>query len=205
MVQKLLTYVAQLAEVYLAELPVSDQNLKTFFNAKTEIINLYQNYQARGQRSNKPVSWKDEYGRTTYRDSYTTMAMSFFHAGHILISVLSYRLGAPYTDLEDHCEPILESSRILEEKKMGCSYMQMAMPLYLVALHGSVSQQDEAYKLFESWRTGGMAGISYLALETIPTRRDEEFYKDMMIQQAYSPEYMPIRSYVLEIESEYVT
>jgi hypothetical protein len=202
-IQKLLTHVAQLAEVYLAEPFATAANWATYSQAKSEITESYQAYQERGQQKDSPPVWKDEYGRTTYRDSYTTMAMSFFHAGHILISVLAYRLGdVSYADVEDHCEPILECARILESKHMGCSYMQMAMPLYLVALHGSLRQQDEAYKLFEGWRAGGMAGISYLALETIPKRRGEEFFKDALVQHAYSPEYLPIRSGVLEIDSE---
>lgn len=205
-IQELLTYVAQLAEVYLAEPPATVESWQTYFHARGKISSLYQEYQERGRRKNAPTSWKDKNGTITYRDTYTAMAMSFFHAGHILISVLAYRLGDfTHEDPDDHCEPILECSRILEAKKMGCSYIQMAMPLYLVALHGSAKQQDEAYKLFRAWRAGGMPGISYLALETLPKRRKEELFKDAELQiSPYSPQYMPIRSGLLEIGENFL-
>ena len=84
------------------------------------------------------------------------------------------------------------------------------MPLYLVALHGTYAEQrDEAVRIFHDWKSGGMAGLSYLALETIQKRREEEMLENAMpfsgpvLDPILNVEYLPLptRTGIIEIES----
>jgi len=108
--------------------------------------------------------WTDaETGATYYRDAYTALIISYFCGTHVLLNILAPQIAAD--DHTDYYGAILEASKFMSTRLIGCAYMRMAAPLLLVAMHAPDSAQRlEAVSYFESWKTGSMRGISALAL-----------------------------------------
>ncbi|KAF2203644.1 hypothetical protein GQ43DRAFT_251366 [Delitschia confertaspora ATCC 74209] len=159
------------------------KNLRNYTHTRKDTFKLYRDYQGRGACKNNPVlTGRDEYGRAIYRDQFTALVMLYFHAAHILLYALRPKVEPLITNNEDpfivteqHCKPILDYACFLAQKKIGASYIRMAMPLFLVALHSPLkAQRDQAVWTFQAWMTGGMGGLCCLTLETIRRRRKSQ-------------------------------
>ncbi|KAF2492597.1 hypothetical protein BU16DRAFT_528941 [Lophium mytilinum] len=131
-----------------------------------------------------PMTW-NESSSVYYRDAMTALAFMYFNAVHILLALASTlsqdKLDArSTTDLIDYHARILDAAAFLYQKRIGCAYNRMSLPLYLVAVHGPLAvQRGCARRYFEQWRRGGtMAGISKLALERIEAVEVELSYYD---------------------------
>jgi hypothetical protein len=111
------------------------------------------------------LSWTDPLtGETCYRDTYTALMISYFCGTHVLLNILAPHLAS--NDETDHYNAILDASKFMSTRLIGCAYMRMAAPLLLVAMHApDAAQRLKAIGYFEGWKTGSMRGISALALE----------------------------------------
>ncbi|KAF2807392.1 uncharacterized protein BDZ99DRAFT_79522 [Mytilinidion resinicola] len=121
--------------------------------------------------SSNTITWTDSSG-VHYRDAMTALILMYFSAVHVLHALASssseHELDAYSTaDVIDYHARILNAAAFLYQKRIGCAYNRMSLPLYLVAVHGPLAvQRMHARNYFEHWRLGGtMAGISKLALE----------------------------------------
>ncbi|KAF2464300.1 uncharacterized protein BDR25DRAFT_243020 [Lindgomyces ingoldianus] len=175
MFQRLMSHIAVLAEIYVNKTsPGSQQqliDLSVYSSVKTEIEALWHEYQSQASEKNQNLFWT-EAGKTYYRDGFTALSVAYFCAARILFTILAPRLASSYIDFTDHYGRILDCARFLRTKKIGCAYMRMATPLFLVSLHSSSpTQRKAAISIFEDWKKGSMAGISALALETIHKRQ----------------------------------
>lgn len=111
------------------------------------------------------LSWTDPLtGETCYRDAYTALMISYFCGTHVLLNILAPHLAS--NEETDYFNAILEASKFMSTRLIGCAYMRMAAPLLLVATHApDAAQRLKAVSYFEGWKTGSMRGISALALE----------------------------------------
>ncbi|ORY17309.1 hypothetical protein BCR34DRAFT_456493, partial [Clohesyomyces aquaticus] len=177
--QRLMSHIAALAEIYVnlsfeSENSASGQqllDLEVYTRVKSSIEALYHTYISSTPSSTPLTTTSPLTHQTTYRDGFTALTLSYFSAARILFSLLAPRFSATYLDFTDHYKSVLDCARFLKTKKIGCAYMRMATPLFLVALHAPREEQRrEAMEYFLEWRTGSMRGISVLALETIRER-----------------------------------
>lgn len=115
--------------------------------------------------SGELLSWTDPATeKTYYRDAYTALMTSYFCATHILLHLLAPRIARD--DETNYFDAILKTSRYMATRLIGCAYMRMAAPLFLVAMHApDPAQRLKAVSYFEGWKMGSMRGISALALE----------------------------------------
>lgn len=131
------------------------------------IDELWREYTATALIDCETLSWHDVSTNTMcYRDAFTALTIAYFSATRILLAVI-----APIQTNNEHTvcyESVLQASRFMDTRLIGCAYMRMAAPLLLVALHApSTVQRQKATGYFESWKTGSMRGISALALARI--------------------------------------
>lgn len=175
--QQLMTYIAKLAEFYLNK-KISENwqqlmNLSEYMHLKGEVEALWLKYKDQAASRKESLSWTGDDGLRAYRDGFTALCIAYFSAARILLTVLAPRLVSSYVDLEDHHATVLDCARFLRTKRIGCAYMRMTTPLYLVSLHSAASEQRrQAISIFEDWKFSSMAGISTLALENIYKRQD---------------------------------
>lgn len=174
--QKLTGSVSRLAECYVGleeeEEGEGGKQMKiglgSYVEMKSEVDALWLEYREMAEKKGEQLFWKSSAGTTEYRDAFTALCVAYFASARVLLSILAPRLAATYLDFIDYYGMILDAAAFLRTSTIGCAYMRMAAPLYLVALHGkTVGQRDIAVEIFEEWRLGSMGGISKLALERI--------------------------------------
>ncbi|KAH7112957.1 hypothetical protein B0J11DRAFT_446629 [Dendryphion nanum] len=175
MFQRLMSRIATLAELYVKYSKTGHAEevieLQVYTNIKTEIEALWTEYRDQGYSRNEELFFTENCN-TAYRDPFTALTIAYFSSARILFALLAPRLAASYTDPNDHYAIILSCSTFLRARRIGCAYIRMATPLYLVALHGPKEHQRlEAMSVFQEWSTGSMAGVSTIALETIEKRQ----------------------------------
>jgi hypothetical protein len=175
--QQLMSHIATLAEIYVAKTsPGSKQqliDLSVYEFVKREVEALWLEYQEQAESRSEQLLFVAENGYTMFRDGFTALCVAYFSAARVLFKVLAPRVAATYIDPIDHFDSILSSARFLKTKRIGCAYMRMATPLYLVSLHSpNVEQRTQAIGIFEDWKKGSMAGISAQALTQIYKRQD---------------------------------
>ena len=169
--QQLMSHIATLAEVYVNRKEKDDGedllHLSVYSYVKGEVDQLWLEYKEQAAAIGEEL-FTVQNGQTRYRDGYTALCTAYFSAARILLSLLSPRISSSYVDLTDHYAKVLDCAHFLRTKRIGCAYMRMATPLYLVALHSPcTSQRRQAISVFQEWQSGTMSGISALALGTI--------------------------------------
>jgi hypothetical protein len=172
--QQLMTHIAALAEMYVgmgdADRKEQRIGLEAYSRVKTEVEELWSEYLEQASFSQEKLFFPGD-GAMAYRNGFTALTVAYFCTARILIKILAPRFASSYPDFTDHFATVMECSRFLRTKKIGCAYMRMATPLYLVAMHSpSPEHRREAIATFQDWKTGSMSGISALALETIKQR-----------------------------------
>lgn len=174
--QQLMSHIATLAEIYVDKPRVDREqmiDLGVYERVKGDVDALWLKYKDEAACREETL-YTIEDGETRYRDGFTALCVSYFSAARILFTVLAPRLACTYPDFTDHHATILNCAKFLRTKKIGCAYMRMATPLYLVSLHSPSShQRRQATGIFEEWKQGSMAGISTLALEKIYMHQDK--------------------------------
>lgn len=175
MFQRLMSRIATLAEIYVnyGSVGSTEQfiDLQVYQTVKTEIEALWSEYRDQGYSRNEELFFTENCN-TSYRDPFTALTIAYFSTARILFALLAPRLAASYVDPNDHYAVILSCSRFLRAGNIGCAYIRMATPLYLVALHSPKEDQRlEALSVFQQWARGSVAGISAIALETIKKRQ----------------------------------
>ncbi|KAF2107709.1 hypothetical protein BDV96DRAFT_653497 [Lophiotrema nucula] len=176
--QRLMSYVATLAELYVAKTSTGSKqrflDLSAYARVKAEVDVLWLEYQEQAAIKEEQLYWQDESGQTTFRDGFTALSISYFSTARLLFSILAPRYAAMYIDLTDYYGLILDCARYLRALNIGCAYMRLATPLYLVALHSPKEEQrKEARAVFEGWKGGTMGGVSLLALDALSKRRED--------------------------------
>jgi hypothetical protein len=179
MVQRLMSHVSTLADMYVASSVGETQqppDCATYMIVKTEVESLWHEYTDAAARTNMQLSWQDiSTGSVLFRDTFTALIIAYFSSAHILLCITAPQLTASVLDPTDHFETILEASQFLQIYTIGIAYMRMATPLLLVALHSPRSRQrQQATACFERWINKSMTGISALALESIHRHRAVE-------------------------------
>jgi hypothetical protein len=182
--QRLVSFVMRLSEIYVGlqeESPGKTGrgevrqllDLELYMEVKSGIDALWLEYTKTAEAKGHRLQWtNDVSGTPEYRDPFTALCISFFAAAHILFSILAPRLAVSYLDFTDYYQQVLSCAAYLRAFVIGCSFMRIATPLYLVALHApKVQQKATAVAYFVEWRRMGMGGISALALENIHIRR----------------------------------
>ncbi|KAF2868240.1 hypothetical protein BDV95DRAFT_630794 [Massariosphaeria phaeospora] len=178
--QKLISHIATLAEIYVNFKSGGDGeqliDLGVYAHVKAEVEALCLEYaQTAESRSETLTLVSATTGQRSYRDAFTALCIAYFASARILFALLAPRVAASYPDLTDYFASILDVAAYLRSHKIGCAYMRMATPLFLVALHSPRGgQRGRAVGVFEEWRGGCMAGISALALERIYSWRKGE-------------------------------
>lgn len=186
--QQLMSHIATLAEIYLNKTGVGSRqqllDLSVYSQVKGEIDALWLEYKEQAEARGEKL-FVSENGHTAYRDNFTALVVAYFSTARVLFSILAPRLTCTYVDLTDHYAIILNCARVLHTKRIGCAYMRMATPLYLVSLHSpSLQQRREAITIFEDWKRGSMSGISALALERIHKGQDAEHTEPRSIYES---------------------
>ncbi|KAF2183443.1 hypothetical protein K469DRAFT_583069 [Zopfia rhizophila CBS 207.26] len=182
MFQRLMSHIAVLAEIYVNKTAPNSQqqliDLSVYSSVKAEVGALWHNYQSDAVEAGQQLSWKED-GRPMYRNGFTALSIAYFSAARILLIILAPRLSSTLLDFNDYYTTILDCATFLQAKRIGCAYMRMATPLYLVSLHSpSAAQRQQAIAIFEDWKKGCMGGISALALETIYKRQQQEDFEN---------------------------
>jgi len=177
--QRLMTHVTTLAEIYVQKTsPGSTEqliDLPIYSAEKAEIDALWLEFNEDASSRGEKLSWKNANGFVEYRDGFTALSVAHFDAARILFSNLAPRLHATYPDFVDPYASILSCSSFLRTHRVGCAYMRMATPLYLVALHSpNLAQRRAAISTFEDWKWGSMKGISSMALQRIGEMQDRD-------------------------------
>lgn len=172
--QRLMGHIARLSEIYVGLEKGKDEvksqliDLEIYMEVKSGVDGLWLEYKELAEEKGQQLSWKNETGTTRYRDAFTALCIAYFASARILFSILAPRLAASYLDFTDYYEQIVDIATYLTTFKIGCAFMRMATPLYLVALHAPrLDQRRVAIKIFEQWKGIGLSGISALALERI--------------------------------------
>ncbi|KAF1967108.1 hypothetical protein BU23DRAFT_484743 [Bimuria novae-zelandiae CBS 107.79] len=181
--QRLIGHVTRLTALYLdlEDSPEKEDkrtrmpdllDLEEYVNVKAEVDALWLEYSLAAEQRGQVLCWQDEGGKMGYRDAYTALCIAYFASARALFSILAPRLAASYVDVTDYYQQMLDIAEYLTTFKIGCAFMRMATPLYLVAMHAKRREQREvATGIFEQWRVVGLGGISALALERIYRRR----------------------------------
>ena len=175
--QRLMSHIGDLAEIYVAKKSPGSQeqliDLSVYSRVKADVELLWLEYKEKAESKNEVLMWTNENGRPEYRDAFTALAIAYFSTARVLFTILAPRFAATFPNFTDHYASILDCASFLKTHRIGCAYMRMATPLYLVALHSPSSEQRQrAITNFEDWRKGSMAGISTLALERINEKQD---------------------------------
>ncbi|KAF2715456.1 hypothetical protein K504DRAFT_457620 [Pleomassaria siparia CBS 279.74] len=143
--QRLMSHIGMLAEIYVDKTsPGSKEqliDLAVYSGVKADIDALYLEYKEQAESRGEVLSWKTSDGRTDYRDSFTALSLAYFSAARILLTILAPRLAATFPNFTDHYASILSCAYYLKAHRIGCAYMRMAMPLYLVAVHSPEAEQ----------------------------------------------------------------
>ncbi|PVI05105.1 hypothetical protein DM02DRAFT_610971 [Periconia macrospinosa] len=178
--QRLVTFITQLSEIYVG---IDEGNideaghaldLEVYMEVKAGIAELWQEFTETYEAKGRKIQWKNEQGATMYYSPFTALSIAFFATAYNLFAILAPHLAATYLDFTDHYQRVLDAAAFLRAFRIGCAYMRIAAPLYLVALHAPQKyQKDMALLYFEEWRKIGMGGISALALDSIAARSPE--------------------------------
>ena len=177
--QRLIGHITKLTSIYL-DLDDNDDGMQLaqllyldeYLRIKGEVDALWVEYEQAAEDQGESLFWTALDGVTEYRDSYTALCIAYFASARVLFSVLSPRLAVSFLDLRDHHQRILDVAGYLTTFKIGCAFMRMATPLYLVAMHAEKEEQRiEATMIFERWKMCGLGGISAMALESIHRRK----------------------------------
>ncbi|KAF2727506.1 hypothetical protein EJ04DRAFT_451212 [Polyplosphaeria fusca] len=176
MFQRLMGHVAALAEIYVKTITAGSKrqpsDLATYSNVQKQIDGLWLEYQNQAAKKGELLYWQEK-GRMVFRNGMTALMIAYFCSARALFSVLAPRIADTYMDLSDHFGMILESAKYLRTPTIGCAYIRMATPLYLVALHSPLEEQrQDAKNAFHEWSRGSMAGVSGLALDAIAKRQE---------------------------------
>ena len=120
-----------------------------------------------------------------FRDGFTALTVSFFHAARILLAVLGQHHAHhppanhlqspfPYPDA-DAFAGVLVCALHLDSLWNGCAVLRVASPLYLVALHApNAATRAQAARIFQQWEERGcMGGISKIAMDGVRSERRE--------------------------------
>ncbi|KAF2449470.1 hypothetical protein P171DRAFT_427668 [Karstenula rhodostoma CBS 690.94] len=186
--QRLIHHMTRLTALYLQLEDNEDgrtphlMDLEEYIRIKSDIDALWLEYELSAEEQGQSLFWITPSGATEYRDAYTALCVAYFASARALFSILAPRLAASYLDFTDHYQQMLDIAQYLGGFKIGCAFMRMATPLYLVAMHAHRKEQREiAIGIFEEWRVIGLGGISALALESI-YRRQEQNKADITIR-----------------------
>jgi hypothetical protein len=196
--QQLMDRIAILAEIYNKQMSLGSIqqriDLSTYARVKSEIEALWLEYQGH-TRLGYSVKSRCAHSETAFCDGFTALTIAYFSAAHILLGVLSSRLGGEmYVGLNecDHHATIINSARFLRGTRIGCAYMRMSTPLLLVAIHSPNAElRSEAISVFESWRHGHMKGISALAFERISVQQKNAVVPESTTQSKPCPLQVP--------------
>jgi hypothetical protein len=176
--QRLINHITKLTALYLQLEDTEDGrtpdliDLEEYMRIKGEVDALWLEYEIAAEEQGQSLFWITPSGATRYRDAYTALCVAYFASARALFSILAPRLMASYLDFTDHYQQMLDIAEYLGGLKIGCAFMRMSTPLYLVAVHASSREQREiAIAIFEEWRVSGLGGISALALESIYRRQ----------------------------------
>jgi hypothetical protein len=176
--QRLLTLISRLSEIHVrfedeenVDLAQQFADSDGFEEVRSAINILENEYKVVADKKGHRLTWKTPTGSTTYRNPYTALCIAYFATARLLLSVLAPHLPVVHVDPTDYSDIILEATAFLSTVKIGCAFMRMSAPLYLVAVHGQkVEQRMKALAVFEGWKISGLGGISALALERIHER-----------------------------------
>ncbi|KAF2003976.1 hypothetical protein P154DRAFT_427688 [Amniculicola lignicola CBS 123094] len=103
-----------------------------------------------------------------HKDGFTALTVAYFSAARILLRLLAPEQPCRYLDRIDNHITIMSCAQYLDVASLGCAYMRMATPLYLVGVHSPHEEQrEQAVSIFESWKSGSMAGVSAIALDRL--------------------------------------
>ncbi|KAF1956991.1 hypothetical protein CC80DRAFT_381890, partial [Byssothecium circinans] len=180
--QRLVTFITRLSEIYIGLEDGEDDGmtggagqligLEVFMEVRDGVEALWREFTRRAEGKGQRLQWENGQGGVIFRNPFTALCIAFFAAARILFSVLAPRLAVSCLDFTDYYQRILDVAAFLRAFRIGCAYMRMAAPLYLVGLHApQLRQRTAAIVCFEEWKNIGMGGISALALDSIQKRR----------------------------------
>lgn len=135
-----------------------------------EIDQLWLEFQEQATQLGELVHWPvpSEVG---YHDPFIAMVVAYFGASWVLLSILEPHVAS--RELQDSCHAILESSRFLGGKNLGCAHLRMFFPLTLVAMYGPCSEQRKAADklLGQRIRTTAFKGMGSVAISRVQSGR----------------------------------
>lgn len=176
--QRLISHMTRLTALYLQLEDNEDgrtpdlMDLEEYIRIKSDVDALWVEYELSAEEQSQSLFWTTPSGAIEYRDAYTALCVAYFASARALFSILAPRLAASYLDFTDHYQQMLDIAEYLGGFTIGCAFMRMATPLYLVAMHANTKKQREiAIGIFEEWRVIGLGGMSALALESIYRRQ----------------------------------
>ncbi|KAJ4295368.1 hypothetical protein N0V90_007380 [Kalmusia sp. IMI 367209] len=166
--QRLIGHITKLTTLYLelednddGKVPEGLIDLKEYIKIKSDVDTLWHEYNLSAESQSERLYWTTPSGAIEYRDAYTALCVAYFASARVLFSILAPRLAASYVDVTDYYQQMLDIANYLTTFKIGCAFMRMATPLYLVAMHaGKKDQKESATRVFENWRVVGLGGIS---------------------------------------------
>jgi hypothetical protein len=177
--QRLLTLISRLSELYVRfEEDGDEQNMHqqladadTFLSVRTAVTTLEKEYHSTASEKGHTLTTKLPNSTILYHSPYTAVCVAYFATARLLLFVLAQHLPVVHVDPTDYADIVLEATRFLKTVKIGCAFMRMATPLYLLAAEAlRVDQRMEALAVFEGWKVSGLGGVSALALRKIHER-----------------------------------
>ncbi|KAJ4328857.1 hypothetical protein N0V84_000644 [Fusarium piperis] len=139
-------------------------------NISLEITQLWLKFQEQTTQLGELIQWPVPAG-AQYHDPFISMVVAYFGASWVLLSILEPQICIH--QLGDSCDAILESSRFLGGKNLGCAHLRMFFPLTLVAMYGPSSDQREAADrlLGQRIRNTAFKGMGSVAVSRVHSSR----------------------------------
>ncbi|RSL51158.1 hypothetical protein CEP54_011570 [Fusarium duplospermum] len=135
-----------------------------------EIDQLWFEFKEQATQLGELIQWPVPSG-AQYQDPFIAMVVAYFGASWVLLSVLESHICNH--QLEDSCHAILESSRFLRGKNLGCAHLRMFFPLTVVAMYGPCSEHREtAYRLLgQRIQNTAFKGMGAVAISRVRSSR----------------------------------
>ncbi|KAI8720178.1 Zn(2)-C6 fungal-type domain-containing protein [Fusarium sp. LHS14.1] len=140
-VDRLMHDLFYLADVLVRKTHTTDTDIPLDADIIPEIDRLWLEFQDQATQLGELIQWPVPSG-AQYHDPFIAMVVAYFGASWVLLSIVEPRISDH--QLAESCDAILESSRFLGGKNLGCAHLRMFFPLTLVAMYGPCSTQRKA-------------------------------------------------------------
>lgn len=139
-VERLMYDLFYLTDVLVRRSYTTKTNVFLDTNIVPEIDQLWLEFKEQATQMGELIQWPVPSG-AQYHDPFIAMVVAYFGASWVLLSIFEPQVS---DQLAESCDAILESSRFLGGKNLGCAHLRMFFPLTLVAIYGPCGTQRKS-------------------------------------------------------------